>query len=63
MVENNTQSREGLYWLKIVIGLAFMFGFGFLPATSTLTTAGMQVLGIFIRLWYDGQGIGLIIWQ
>ena len=50
MVESNTQSREGLYWLKIVIGLAFMFGFGFLPGFSTLTPVGMQVLGIFIGL-------------
>ena len=35
------------YFINSIIGLALIFGFGFLPAIEPLTPLGMKLLGIF----------------
>ena len=47
------------YWIKIAIGLLFMFGFGaVVPPIGPVTAMGMQVIGIFIGIilylsWFE----------
>lgn len=38
--------------IHIIIGLAIMFGFGYLPAPEPLTPVGMRLVGIFIATLY-----------
>ena len=38
------------YWIKVILAIAFMVLFQFIPAPAPLTTAGMQVIGIFIGI-------------
>lgn len=40
------------YYLNLVIGLAFMFLFRYVPAPAPMTALGMQVVGIFIGTIY-----------
>lgn len=44
--------RSKTYYIHAAIGLLFMFGFGYLPATDPITPMGMEVIGIFIGLVY-----------
>lgn len=40
------------YWIHVVIGLAFMLFFQFIPPIGDITEIGMRVLGIFIGMVY-----------
>ncbi len=44
------KQKDMSYYIKAVVGLLFMFGFGYLPPIGTLSTLGMQIAGIFIGL-------------
>lgn len=55
---NKTSSKERL---NVIIILAFMFGFKYIPAIDPITVEGMQVLGIFIACIY-GWLIGQVGW-
>ena len=46
--------KELRFYIILIISLAFMFGFRFLPAPNGLSASGMQVAGIFIGV--------LILW-
>lgn len=39
-----------IYYLKCFIGIALMFGFGYLPPIGAITETGMQIVGIFLGL-------------
>lgn len=40
-----------VFWTKILIGLFFMFCFGYIvPPVGTITAMGMRVIGIFIGI-------------
>lgn len=55
------QKYSTRYVINSVITLFFMFGFGHLPAFSTLTPVGMKVLGVFIGgIW--GYSTCEVIW-
>ncbi len=60
MTEKSENHNQALYWLKTGFGLCLMFGFGYLPAFSTITPAGMQVLGIFIGLCWLWTAVDLV---
>lgn len=47
--------------INMVITLALMFGFGFLPPIGTVTPIGMKILGVFLGLVY-GYSACDIIW-
>lgn len=47
-----TKSKDASYYIKSLIGIAIMFGTGFLPPISGVTPLGMRVLGIFIGMIY-----------
>ena len=49
------------YVINIIITLALMFGFGFLPPFATLTPVGMKVLGVFLGVVY-GYSTCDVIW-
>lgn len=42
--------KDMYYYIKSVIGLLFMFGFGHLPPIGPLSALGMQIMGIFVGL-------------
>lgn len=44
------KKRDTSYYIKSLIGLLFMFGFGYIPPLGSLSQLGMQILGIFIGL-------------
>lgn len=44
--------KTKMYYVHSAIGLAIMFGFGFLPPFSTITPYGMDMLGILLGLIY-----------
>ena len=44
------KEKNANYYIKALIGLLLMFGFGYLPPVGSLTHLGMQILGIFIGL-------------
>lgn len=44
--------KNGLFYIHVVIGLFFMFGFQLLPPFEPITPIGMKVLGIFIGMIY-----------
>lgn len=46
------QGKSNFFYVHVVIGLAMMFGFQFLPAFPEVTPLGMKVLGIFIGMIY-----------
>jgi len=49
------------YLLRIVIMLAFMIGFSFLPVIEPLTPLGMKILGIFLGTLYGLIRIDFIV--
>ena len=46
------QKKYLTYVFHCVIGICCMFGFGYLPAISPITPAGMRILGVFIGSIY-----------
>lgn len=48
------QTKDKLFYVKLMIALFFMFGFRFIPSPDGLSQSGMQVIGIFIGV--------LILW-
>ena len=51
-MSTKTMSADKKYYIHSIIGLIIMFGFGFLPAFSTVTPYGMKMLGILLGLIY-----------
>ena len=49
------------YIINIIITLALMFGFGFLPPFATLTPVGMRILGVFLGVVY-GYSTCDVVW-
>ncbi|MBS6955640.1 MAG: SLC13 family permease [Enterocloster asparagiformis] len=51
MKQQKEEKRKDMgYYVKSVIGLLLMFGFGYLPPMGPLSPLGMQILGIFVGL-------------
>lgn len=48
------------YYIKCMIGIAFLFGFGYLPAAAPITPVGMKILGIFIGAIYLWSVAGVV---
>ena len=46
------RSKDASYYIKSLIGIVIMFGFGYLPPIAGITPLGMRVLGIFIAMIY-----------
>ncbi|MBT9779535.1 hypothetical protein GPL15_23945 [Clostridium sp. MCC353] len=48
------QDSQAVYLMKLLVGLFFMFGFGYvIPPFATVTRLGVQVIGIFIGvIWF-----------
>ena len=46
------RSKDTSYYIKSLIGIVIMFGFGYLPPIAGITPMGMRVLGIFIAMIY-----------
>ncbi|SFP64056.1 Di-and tricarboxylate transporter [Oscillibacter sp. PC13] len=62
MATNDKKTKYSTsYIVNIVITLALMFGFGYLPAFGGITPVGMKVLGVFLGLVY-GYTACDIIW-
>lgn len=55
-----TRKVDVKYIVCSVIGLFFLFGFGYIPAIAPLTQVGMQILGIFIGLIFMWSAVELI---
>ena len=51
-----------MQWVHMVITLALMFLFGYLPPFATVTPLGMKLLGVFIGVIYGYSACGDIIW-
>lgn len=51
-----------MQWVHMVITLALMFLFGYLPPFATVTPLGMKLLGVFIGVIYAYSACGDIIW-
>ena len=51
---------DKMYGLHVLIGLVLMFGIGFLPPFSVVTTVGMQLIGIFLGLIYLWSTCGIL---
>lgn len=45
-------SKTTVRWIKIIIMLALMIGFGFLPTIGPVTENGMHVLGVFLGMLF-----------
>ncbi len=48
-------NKDTNYYILSLIGIAIMFGFGFLPPIAPITPLGMRVLGVFIGVIFYGQ--------
>lgn len=48
------------YYVKCMAGIAFLFGFGYLPAIEPITPMGMRILGIFIGAIYLWSVAGVV---
>ena len=46
------KKRSKLYRINAIIGIALMFGIGFIPPIEPITEMGMKVLGVFIGMIY-----------
>ncbi|MDP3387040.1 MAG: anion permease [Eubacteriales bacterium] len=44
--------KDKKYWINLIIGLAFVFLFRYLPAPEPLTPVGVQIIGLFIGTIY-----------
>lgn len=54
-----TQQGNASYYIKAIICLAIIFGFGYLPAVEPLTPLGMHIVGIFFGLLFGWMTLGL----
>lgn len=52
--------NSNLYYVKALVCIAIMFGFGFLPPIDPITPLGMHIVGIFFGLLFGWMTIGLI---
>ena len=52
--------NDNLYYIKALICIGIMFGFGYLPPVDPITPLGMHVVGIFFGLLFGWMTIGLI---
>lgn len=48
------------YYIKLVICLIIMFGFGYLPPFEPITPLGMHIVGIFFGLLFGWMTLGLV---
>ena len=46
------KKNSPMKYVHIAISILLMFGFGYLPAFSTVTPLGMKLLGVFIGVIY-----------
>jgi len=46
----SSKSNNIKYYVNCFIGIALMFGFGYLPPIGAITEVGMQVVGVFLGL-------------
>lgn len=46
------KSKDTAYYVKSIIGVAIMFGVGFLPPVAGITELGMRIIGIFVGMIY-----------
>ena len=46
--------------VNIIITLALMFGFGYLPPVAGITPIGMKLLGVFLGVVYGYTACGVI---
>lgn len=60
-LEKKKAGYSPAYIINVIITLALMFGFGFLPPIGSITPIGMKVLGCFLGLVY-GYSACDIIW-
>ena len=44
------RKENGTFYIKLLVVLAFMFGFRYIPPISVLTVQGMEIIGILIGL-------------
>ncbi len=49
---SKVKHKDGVYYIKLLIGLLIMFGCGFLPAPAPITSTGMALIGMFFGLIY-----------
>ena len=64
IAKNNVLEKKHyspVYIFNIIVTLALMFGFGYLPPFATLTPVGMKVLGVFLGVVY-GYSACDVIW-
>ncbi len=59
MADKKKGSNVG-YYIKCAVGIACMFGFGYLPAAAPITPIGMKILGIFIGAIYLWSVAGVV---
>ena len=57
---NKSSFRSVMKYVNIIITVSLMFGFGFIPPFSTLTSVGMRLLGIFLGVVYGFCVCGII---
>ncbi|MDR1753310.1 MAG: hypothetical protein LBR74_00160 [Eubacterium sp.] len=55
-----THRFDTKYYIKVIIGLFFMFGFGLLPPVHGLTVVGMKIIGIFFSLLFLWSAVGIV---
>lgn len=60
-MSNSKKGYTPIMYVHIIVTLALMFGFGFLPPFATLTPMGMRLLGAFLGVIY-GYSTCEIIW-
>lgn len=53
-------AKNTSYYIKALITVVIMFGFGQLPPIESITPLGMNIVGIFIGLLFGWMTIGLI---
>lgn len=54
------QKKSGSIYLHVLIIVALMFGFRFIPPVGTITTLGMQIIGIFASIIYGWSTMGMV---
>lgn len=53
-------NKDTNYYILSLIGIAIMFGFGFLPPIAPITPLGMRVLGVFIGVIFLWSAVDLL---
>ncbi|MCI8576084.1 MAG: hypothetical protein HFG64_00890 [Lachnospiraceae bacterium] len=60
MMAQEMKNSQICYYVKCMAGIAFLFGFGYLPAIEPITPMGMRILGIFIGAIYLWSVAGVV---